>query len=135
MSGPSADVLYQWSYASSASYQASSGTEISVVCKALGQWSFKGTHSLLSIDSFRCNDQDLAGDKVYQFDPEAYLALDPRLLSESSPINALALALSRELNLGWPEVIAGEWSYPEPRLEAMIKREVKADQNPRSALK
>lgn len=120
-------LLYQWSYASNASYHGSSGADISVLCKAMGQWSFGQGSSLLTIESFRCNDQELASNRLYQFDPETFLALDPRILSAASPINALALALSRELAMGRPTVHAGEWSYAEPRLETSINRGVKAE--------
>ena len=119
--------FYQWSYLSEGQYFAADGQAMKVVCKAQGNWQVKAQDSHLVIESFRCNDQNLTPKEEYRFKAAELLALDPKTVSAASPINALALALAREVNLGVGEFPEQEdrWSYSEERLEGSLVRIVR----------
>lgn len=118
--------FYQWSYLSEGVYYGTDGQEMKVDCKAHGLWQVETADSHLAIESFRCNDQDLTPTDEFEFNPSALLALDPKTISAASPINSLALALAREVNMGLPVIPSDHdhWTYEEERLEGSLKRQV-----------
>ncbi|MBC7661924.1 MAG: HEAT repeat domain-containing protein [Chitinophagaceae bacterium] len=130
-SGLTTNSFYNWRYRSEADYQGSEGSHIHVLCAASGQWELSPSDGLsrLQIDTFRCNDQNLAEDAAFHFVLRDFTDASQAAIirMSSSPINALTLALVREFDFGVsPDRDEMRvWNHEEKRLDGVVSTLVK----------